>query len=229
MQARAPGLATKAFDFNPSCSKPGSDRTSQLVVSGQVATPERKGTTHRQGTGWRCRGGRLALSLRSEFDAVICEGAGSPAEIKLRATDLANMGAEARAADLPVLLVGGHRPRRAVAHLTGQSRFCTRRPRLVGIVATSPRPTPRCSACLDQLQKPQRARTQPYGVIPHTDGRWLDTEDSVVRCSRTASSVNRSHARSDGCGWPRFRCRASPTPRCRGPGMRARRGWVAVG
>ena len=31
-------------------------------------------------------------SLRAEFDVVICEGAGSPAEINLRATDLDNMG-----------------------------------------------------------------------------------------------------------------------------------------
>ena len=43
--------------------------------------------------------------LRGRFDVVVCEGAGSPAEINLRAGDLANMGL-ARAADLPVLLVG---------------------------------------------------------------------------------------------------------------------------
>src|SRR5262249_47039899 len=43
--------------------------------------------------------------LRSRYDVVVCEGAGSPAEINLRAADLTNMGL-ARAADLPVLLVG---------------------------------------------------------------------------------------------------------------------------
>ena len=43
--------------------------------------------------------------LRREYDVVICEGAGSPAEINLRATDIANMGL-ARAADLPVIVVG---------------------------------------------------------------------------------------------------------------------------
>ncbi|MBA2443062.1 MAG: cobyric acid synthase, partial [Rubrobacter sp.] len=43
--------------------------------------------------------------LRSRFDVVVCEGAGSPAEINLRPYDLANMGL-ARAADLPVLVAG---------------------------------------------------------------------------------------------------------------------------
>jgi len=52
------------------------------------------------------RGVRVAPydDLRSRFDVVVCEGAGSPAEINLRATDLSNMGlADAR--DLPVVVV----------------------------------------------------------------------------------------------------------------------------
>ncbi len=43
--------------------------------------------------------------LRRRFDVVVCEGAGSPAEINLRENDLANMGL-ARAANLPVVVVG---------------------------------------------------------------------------------------------------------------------------
>src|SRR3712207_1866911 len=43
--------------------------------------------------------------LRSRFDVVVCEGAGSPTEINLRADDIANMGL-ATAADLPVVVVG---------------------------------------------------------------------------------------------------------------------------
>ena len=104
MQARAAGLPP-SVRFNPILLKPGSDRTSQLVVRGRVAgmVGAADYIAHRD---------RLAevvttelSSLRSEFDAVICEGAGSPAEINLRATDLANMGL-ARQAELPVLLVG---------------------------------------------------------------------------------------------------------------------------
>lgn len=65
----------------------------------------------------RIVGDELAC-LREEFDAVICEGAGSPAEINLRATDLANMGL-ARAADLPVILVGDIDRGGLLAHLFG--------------------------------------------------------------------------------------------------------------
>ncbi len=117
MQARACGLEP-SIRFNPILLKPGSDRTSQLVVRGHADGTVRAGDyiTHRD---------RLAAvvaedlqSLRAEFDAVICEGAGSPAEINLRATDLANMGL-ARAASLPVLLVGDIDRGGLLAHLFG--------------------------------------------------------------------------------------------------------------
>jgi len=104
MQARAAGLAP-SVRFNPILLKPGSDRTSQLVLRGQVVDTVSAGDyfTHRD---WLAAVVVDELrGLRSEFDAVICEGAGSPAEINLRATDLANMGL-ARAADLPVVVVG---------------------------------------------------------------------------------------------------------------------------
>ena len=117
MQARAAGLAP-SVRFNPILLKPGSDRTSQLVLRGQVVdtVSAKDYFTHRD---------RLSVvvadelqSLRNEFDAVICEGAGSPAEINLRATDLANMGL-ARAANLPVILVGDIDRGGLLAHLYG--------------------------------------------------------------------------------------------------------------
>ncbi|MEI7546097.1 MAG: cobyric acid synthase CobQ, partial [Mycobacteriaceae bacterium] len=101
MQARAAGLAP-SVRFNPVLLKPGSDRTSQLLVRGRPI-----GTV--SATNYITYRDRLAgvvaeelAGLRTEFDVVICEGAGSPAEINLRATDLANMGL-ARAANLPVV------------------------------------------------------------------------------------------------------------------------------
>ena len=118
MQARAAGLAP-SVRFNPILLKPGSDRTSQLVVRGQVAGTVRRRRLLRaprpaaprwSPTNWP--------SLRTEFDAVICEGAGSPAEINLRATDLANMGL-ARAAGLPVVVVGDIDRGGLLAHLFG--------------------------------------------------------------------------------------------------------------
>ena len=59
--------------------------------------------------------------LRSRYDVVICEGAGSPAEINLRAGDITNMGL-ARAAGLPVLVVGDIDRGGVFASLFGTSR-----------------------------------------------------------------------------------------------------------
>ncbi len=92
-------------DMNPVLLKPQADHTSQLVVHGQV-----RGTL---GAG-NFRAGRGALlgevmdsyrRLQAQCDVVVVEGAGSPAEINLRAGDIANMGF-ARAAGVPVVLVG---------------------------------------------------------------------------------------------------------------------------
>ena len=117
MQAAAAGLEPHTR-FNPVLLKPGSDRTSQLVVRGQVAGTVAAGDyfTHRKHLA-AVVAEELA-ALRTEFDAVICEGAGSPAEINLRATDLANMGL-ARAAGLPVLIVGDIDRGGVLAHFFG--------------------------------------------------------------------------------------------------------------
>ena len=178
MQARAAGLAP-SVRFNPILLKPGSDRTSQLVLRGEVVDTVKAADyiTHRD---------RLAAvvtdelqSLRSEFDAVICEGAGSPAEINLRATDLANMGL-ARAANLPVILVGDIDRGGLLAHLYGTVAVLEPDDqRLIsGFVVNKFRGDPALLAPgLDQLRELTGRPT--YGVIPYTDGLWLDTEDSV--------------------------------------------------
>jgi adenosylcobyric acid synthase len=178
MQARAAGLAP-SVRFNPILLKPGSDRTSQLVLRGHAVDTVSATDyfTHRD---------RLAAvvaaelqSLRSEFDAVICEGAGSPAEINLRPTDLANMGL-ARAADLPVILVGDIDRGGLLAHLYGTVAVLEPDDqRLIsGFVVNKFRGDPALLAPgLDQLRDLTGRPT--YGVIPYTDGLWLDTEDSV--------------------------------------------------
>jgi adenosylcobyric acid synthase len=92
-------------DMNPVLLKPQADRTSQLVVQGQV-----RGTLG-SGNFRQARGALLTEVLASyrrleaQCDIVVVEGAGSPAEINLRAGDIANMGF-ARAAQVPVVLVG---------------------------------------------------------------------------------------------------------------------------
>jgi adenosylcobyric acid synthase len=104
VQAQAAGVEPDVI-MNPVLLKPGTDRTSQLIVLGQPvgdldATKD-----------WHGKGNLLDIvvdsyrELQRRFDVVICEGAGSPAEINLRASDIANLGF-ARAANVPALLVG---------------------------------------------------------------------------------------------------------------------------
>ncbi|MCV7434435.1 cobyric acid synthase [Mycolicibacterium bacteremicum] len=178
VQARACGLAP-SVRFNPVLLKPGSDRTSQLVVRGQVAGTMAAGD-------YFTRRSELAgvvndelRSLRTDFDVVICEGAGSPAEINLRATDLSNMGL-ARAADLPVLVVGDIDRGGLLAHLFGTVAVLEPADqRLIsGFLVNKFRGDPALLAPgLDQLVRLTGRPT--YGVIPYLDELWMDTEDSL--------------------------------------------------
>jgi len=92
-------------DMNPVLLKPQADRTSQLIVHGKVRGTLGAGN-FRQARG-RLLGEVMASyrRLSADCDIVVVEGAGSPAEINLRAGDIANMGF-ARAADVPVVLIG---------------------------------------------------------------------------------------------------------------------------
>ena len=144
MQARAAGLAPHTR-FNPILLKPGSDRTSQLVLHGRVVdvVGAKDYFTHRE---------HLAAvvsdelqRLRTEFDAVIVEGAGSPAEINLRATDIANMGlaraANCRSSSSAISTAAGCSP-------TCSGRWRCSNPRTNGwsadSLSTSSAATPRC-------------------------------------------------------------------------------------
>ena len=104
LQAMAAGVEPHT-DMNPVLLKPQADRTSQLVVHGQVRGKLGSGN-------FRSARGELLEAvlasyhrLQAQCDVVVLEGAGSPAEVNLRAGDIANMGF-ARAADVPVILVG---------------------------------------------------------------------------------------------------------------------------
>ena len=178
MQARAAGLAP-SVRFNLILLKPGSDRTSQLVIRGQVADSV-------TAAGYVEHRDRLAgivldelSSLRAEFDVVICEGAGSPAEINLRPTDLTNMGL-ARAADLPVILVGDIDRGGLLAHLFGTVAVLEPADQalIAGFVVNKFRGDP---ALLEPGLRQLHAMTgrPTYGVLPYADGLWLDAEDSL--------------------------------------------------
>ncbi|GAA2462021.1 cobyric acid synthase [Streptomyces macrosporus] len=105
MQAAAARVEPTAL-MNPVLLKPGGDRTSQVVLLGRPVG-ELSARGYHTGRQERLLGTVLdcLAELRRTHDAVICEGAGSPAEINLRRSDIVNMGL-ARAASLPVVVVG---------------------------------------------------------------------------------------------------------------------------
>jgi adenosylcobyric acid synthase len=104
MQAQAARVVPEVA-MNPVLLKPGSDRSSQVVLLGK-AIGEADAVTYQD-----LKPQLLATvleayaDLRSRFDVVICEGAGSPTEINLRSGDLVNMGL-ARPLGMPVVVVG---------------------------------------------------------------------------------------------------------------------------
>ena len=104
VQAQACGVAPEVV-MNPILLKPGTDTTSQLIVLGRPV-----GNLD-AARGWHRKQELLEVvleahrDLRRRFDVVICEGAGSPAEINLRSSDIVNLGF-ARAAGVSALLVG---------------------------------------------------------------------------------------------------------------------------
>ena len=178
MQAHACGI-TPGVDLNPVLLKPGSDRTSQVVVRGW-ADGQVSALSYRTRTAALAEVVAQTLSdLRSRYDVVVCEGAGSPAEINLRATDLANMGLAQRA-DLPVIVVGDIDRGGVLAHLYGTLAVldAADQARIAGFVINKFRGDPRLlEPGLDQLRALTGRRT--YGVLPWADGLWLDAEDSL--------------------------------------------------
>ena len=104
LQARASGIEPR-LDMNPVLLKPETETGSQVIVQG------RRLTTLKARQYWDLKPQLMHAvvesfnRLKAEFDLIIAEGAGSPAEVNLRAGDIANMGF-AEQANVPVVLVG---------------------------------------------------------------------------------------------------------------------------
>ncbi|MGV9304366.1 cobyric acid synthase [Nonomuraea sp. NPDC003727] len=193
MQAQAAGLEPVA-DMNPILLKPGSDRRSQVVLMGRPLTDVDAMEYGALKDFLRQRALESFERLRAAYDVVVCEGAGSPAEINLRRGDIANMGL-ARAANLPVVVVGDIDRGGVFAAFYGTVALLSPEDQALvsGFVVNKFR------GAVELLQpglETLRALTgrQVYGVLPWLDGLWLDVEDSLALDSRPAAS-GRPHGR----------------------------------
>ncbi len=179
LQARACGVSPTCH-MNPVLLKPHSDMGAQVVVRGRVLTNASAQDYH------RLKPTLLPTVLESyhhlcaEADLVLVEGAGSAAEVNLRAADIANMGF-AEAADIPVLLVGDIDRGGVLAALVGTYHLLppTERARIKGYVINKFRGDP--ALLSDGLGTVTQHTGWPcLGILPWFPGvARLPAEDSV--------------------------------------------------
>ncbi len=104
VQAEAAGIPPDVR-MNPILLKPTTDVGSQVIVNGKVLGNIRAKDYYKRKMEFVPDIMEAYRSLEEEFDVIVLEGAGSPAEINLKQDDIVNMGM-AKMADAPVLLVG---------------------------------------------------------------------------------------------------------------------------
>ncbi|MCW2798572.1 MAG: cobyric acid synthase CobQ [Aeromicrobium sp.] len=172
--------------MNPILLKPGGDRTSHVVVMGQPAG---------EISSAEFIGGRTHLAeaahaayddLASRYDLVVCEGAGSPTEINLRAGDYVNMGL-ARHADIPTVVVGDIDRGGVFAAMYGTlALLAPDDQRLVaGFVVNKFRGDETLlKPGLDRIEELTGRRV--FGVLPWSPDLWLDSEDALDLGGRRA-------------------------------------------
>lgn len=179
VQAAAAGVEPEAA-MNPILIKPSGERHSQVVVMGQpYGDASARSYQHLKGELKPIVAAALA-DLRSRFDVVICEGAGSPAEINLRHADLTNLGL-ARAAGLPVLVVADIDRGGVFASLFGTLALLDAddQAHVGGFLINKFRGDGSILAPgLDQLQSLTGRPT--LGVLPYVEDLWMDVEDSLA-------------------------------------------------
>ena len=179
LQALAAGLAPHT-DFNPVLLKPTTDRKAQVIIHGKVAAD--LNARDYQDYKPRAMGAVLASwgRLTGRYETVLVEGAGSPAEINLRARDVANMGF-AEAVDCPVILVADIDRGGVFAHLVGTLELLSEseRNRVVGFVINRFRgDISLLTPGLEWLE--QRTGKPVLGVLPYLHGLFLDAEDAIA-------------------------------------------------
>ncbi len=178
LQAQAACVAPLT-DMNPVLIKPTSDIRAQVVVNGHPSIDIEAGTY--QDLKPVLLPSVLAAfgRLHNAFSAVVVEGAGSPAEINLRANDIANMGF-AEEVDCPVLLVADIDRGGVFAHFVGTLACLseTERARIIGFVINRFRGD---RTLLEPgIEWLERATGKPVvGVLSYLHGLALDAEDSL--------------------------------------------------
>ncbi|ABL82382.1 MULTISPECIES: cobyric acid synthase [unclassified Nocardioides] len=171
--------ATPEPAMNPVLLKPGSDRRSHVVLLGRPAG-EVSSASWEEGRRHLAEAAHEAFDdLASRYDVIVAEGAGSPAEINLRAGDYVNMGL-ARHAALPTVVVGDIDRGGVFAALHGTVALLAPDDQalVAGFVMNKFRGD--LSLLSPGLEMLRLATGRPtYGVLPWDPSLWLDSEDAL--------------------------------------------------
>jgi adenosylcobyric acid synthase len=183
VQAAACGIEPES-DFNPVLLKPCSDVGAQVIVRGHaIGNMDAVGYHAYKHVAMQAV---LASHTRlvERFEVLLVEGAGSPAEINLRARDIANMG-YAEAVDCPVILVADIDRGGVFAHLVGTLALLSdsERARVAGFVINRFRGD--LSLLQPGLDWLERETGKPVlGVLPYLAGLHLEAEDALPRAAQ---------------------------------------------
>lgn len=167
-------------DFNPVLLKPSSDIGCQVVINGKVAAQLSAANYHE----YKPTAMKAVLAahqrLTEQFDTVVVEGAGSPAEINLRDRDIANMGF-AEAVDCPVIIVADIDRGGVFAHLTGTLDCLSQseQDRVIGFVINKFRGDRSLLTSGNEWLESKTGKPV-LAVLPYLQGLYLDSEDSVA-------------------------------------------------
>jgi len=178
LQAIAAGIAPHT-DLNPVLLKPSSDTGAQVIIHGRVRADMNARDYHQYKSVAMGAVLESHARLRAQYDTVIVEGAGSPAEINLRDRDIANMGFAERV-DCPVVLVADIDRGGVFAHIVGTLACLSQseRDRIVGFVINRFRGDVKLlEPGLDWLER--QTGKPVLAVLPYLHGLYLDAEDAV--------------------------------------------------
>jgi adenosylcobyric acid synthase len=178
LQAIAAGIEPHT-DFNPVLLKPSSDIGAQVIIHGRVRAEMNARDYHQYKTVAMAAVLESHARLLAQYETVIVEGAGSPAEINLRDRDIANMGF-AEAVDCPVVLVADIDRGGVFAHFVGTLACLSEseRNRIVGFVINRFRGD--IKLLEPGLEWLERETGKPVlAVLPYLHGLYLDAEDAV--------------------------------------------------
>lgn len=180
LQARACGVEPHS-DMNPVLLKPQTDIGAQVVVQGKVWGNAKAREYQTLKPDLLSKILESYQRLCSQADLVLVEGAGSPAEVNLRAGDIANMGF-AEAADIPAILIGDIDRGGVIASIVGTYELLSgsEKKRLAGYIINKFRGDVSLFAGGIEVIN-SRTGWQNFGVVPYfRAANRLPAEDAVA-------------------------------------------------